>query len=513
MNKSRTSLALKNTLVTTVVTFFNFPIQFINRYFMVRYLGITYLGLTSLFSNILSVLSLADLGIGSAIIFLLYKPLATRDFEKVSVIMKYYRRIYQYICGIIFLLGILIIPFLHVFVGEKITYPHVYLLFVIYLLGAASSYLFSYNQSLLYADQKSYVISWLNLLVTYVMLALQIITVITLKNPLIYATLFVFSGFITNLLVTIYVNRKYKFNKHIKKKLSSSEKKSLVHNVIGNMFMRVSGVVVTATDNIFLSAFVGVDIVGIYANYVTIINVIQKIITQVINSVAGSIGNYIVQKEKSESKRLFFNLQFINFLMVSMAFLGILFLSDDVITWWLGSKYIIDKWDVFLIALSFYVMNYRIVGWNFISVYGLAKYMKLFSTTEMLANVVFTLIFLTMFKLKLAGVILGTVCSTILTVAWQDPYVIFHHAFDSSVKEYTLKYIYNIIILVADTFVTKGMISVIDNISLNLIISIALKAILIIIISIVIPYILYIKSYEVKYLNNLVFRIIRGTRQ
>ncbi len=99
---SRSNLAFRNSIVSGLVTLLNFPIQFINRYFMVHYLGATYLGLTSLFTNILSVLSLADLGIGTAIVFLMYKPLADHDYDKVSLIMHYYRKIYQAIALVIF---------------------------------------------------------------------------------------------------------------------------------------------------------------------------------------------------------------------------------------------------------------------------------------------------------------------------------------------------------------------------------------------------------------------------
>lgn len=139
---SRSNLAFRNSIVSGLVTLLNFPIQFINRYFMVHYLGATYLGLTSLFTNILSVLSLADLGIGTAIVFLMYKPLADHDYDKVSLIMHYYRKIYQAIALVIFTLGICILPFLRFFIGKSISYPHVYWLFIIYLLGSASSYLF-----------------------------------------------------------------------------------------------------------------------------------------------------------------------------------------------------------------------------------------------------------------------------------------------------------------------------------------------------------------------------------
>lgn len=143
MKQSRTKLAMKNVSVTGLVTLLNFPIQFINRFFMVRYLGMAYLGITSLYANILSVLSLTDLGVGTAIIFMMYQPLEDGDHRKLSILMRYYRLVYHAIGLIIFVIGLLIIPFLHVFLGKQISYPHVYLLFIIYLLGSVSSYLFS----------------------------------------------------------------------------------------------------------------------------------------------------------------------------------------------------------------------------------------------------------------------------------------------------------------------------------------------------------------------------------
>lgn len=501
--KPRSALALRNSFVSGFVMLLNFPIQFINRYFMIHYLGVTYLGLTSLFTNILSVLSLADLGIGSAITFLLYKPLANRDFDRLSIIMKYYRRIYRFIAGIMFILGIVILPFLKFFLGKSINYPHVYTLFVIYLLGSASSYLFSYNQSLLYADQENHIVSWINLIVTYLMLSIQIYTVILYKNPLLYAALFVFSGFVTNIFVTLYVNKKYPLiNTH--EKLDKKSRDILVQNVIGNMFMRISGVLVTSTNSIFLSAFAGVVIVGLYANYVTITTVIQKFMTQIINAISGSVGNFIVEKSRKESEKLFNNLQFINFLILNVAFLGILFLSNDVITLWIGEKYVISRLNVLLIAVSFYFMNYRMLGWSFISIYGLARYMKIFSINEMIANIAFTLLYMWAFDLKLTGVLLGTITSTILTVTWQDPYIIFHHAFHSNVRSYFNKYFYNLLIVAIEC----GIIIAIEPLlPTNIILHLISLLMLIGIVSIVIPFICYLGKDELKYSLDIVERI------
>lgn len=447
MKQSRTKLAMKNVSVTGIVTLLNFPIQFINRLFMVRYLGMAYLGITSLYANILSVLSLTDLGVGAAIIFMMYKPLEDGDHRKLSILMRYYRNIYHAIAIVIFALGLIIIPFLHVFLGKQINYPHVYVLFLIYLLGTVSSYLFSYNQSLLNADQQSHIVSAINLVVCYVMLTAQIITVVMFKSPLLYTALFVFTGFVTNLFVSIYVRRHYPYIYETKDRLTKEENRLLFDNVVGNFFLRVSGVVVTGTDNLFLSAFAGVVQVGFYANYVTLTAFLQKFMTQVISSFTGSIGNFSFTSDYSAAEDLFHKLQYINFVILNLATMGIVFLSKDVIDLWLGKQYVLDPLTTLLIGLSFYVMNYRVLGWGFVAAYGLGKHMKLFSVNEMVANVVFSLIFLWGFHMGLRGVILGTILSTILTVSWQDPYIIFKYGFHSRPTKYFGRYIRNLIII------------------------------------------------------------------
>lgn len=506
MNKGRTFLAFKNSVIAGFVTLLNFPIQFINRFFMIRYLGITYLGLTSLYANIIGVLSLADLGIGTAIVFMLYKPLGEQDAEKISVLMKYYRNIYRCIALIILVLGICVIPFLKFFIGKSIDYPHVYLLFIIYLLGAVSSYFFSYNQSLLYADQRNNIVSWINLIVNYIMLTIQIMTVLFFKDPLLYAILFVFSNFITNIFLSIYVRKNYSI-KPTKKSLDKSEKKLLLQNVVGNGFLRISGVIVTGTDSILLSAFAGIIQVGIYANYVTIVNVIQRFMIQVIGAITGSIGNFITNKNSRDGKILFYNLQFINFILVNIACLGIYFLINDVVLLWIGKKYILCNLNVFLIAISFYFMNYRMLGWNFVSVYGLSRYMKIFSINEIIANVALSLIFLVIFKLRLTGILLGNIFSTLFTVMWQDPYIIFKKGFHTTTKKYFKRYIYNLFILGLEFIVISFLAVLSEKLLTDPITRLIIMGIIIIIVGSVMPISFYLKTSEFRYLLTLIKKI------
>lgn len=508
MMTSRTNLAFKNVFVTTLVNILTFPLQFINRYYMIHYLGITYLGITSLYANILSVLSLADLGIGTAIVFLLYKPLAQNNKRKIAILMHYYKKIYRFICFIILTLGLLFIPFLHYLLHSYVNYPHVYLIFIIYLLGTSSSYLFSYNQSLLYADQKNRIYSWYNLAVCYIMIILQIITVRIFKDPVLYATLFVFTGFITNIFVSLYVKKIYHLKYPKKGKLSLIERKELKANVFGNMIMRISGVIVTGTDNILLSVFTTVIQVGLYANYTTITNIISQLMTQIISASTGSIGNFIVSKSSKESKQLFYNLQYINFLILNLAVLGILFLSKDVITLWLGKKYVLSPLNTILIAISFFVMNYRMLGWSFIAIYGLSKYMKLFSISELCVNLIASFAFLKFFHLGVTGVILGTILSTISTVSWQDPYIIFHHGFRSSIRGYFQQYTLNILIFLTELFVLSGLNSYFEKSIKSSLLHFIIMLILILIVGVILPNIFYFKKREQKYLIFLLKKCI-----
>ena len=506
---SRTTKAITNATWTGISTLLTFPIQFINRYYMVHYLGITYLGITSLYSNILSILSLADLGVGTAITFLLYKPLQMKDWKSLSAIMNLYKKIYRWIAAVILVLGLIVIPFLGFFLKSSINYNNVYILYLVYLFGTVSSYLFSYNQSLLYADQNAHIVSIITLVTNYIMVIIQVVTLLMFKNPVLYALLFVFNQFIANCVISLYVKKKYSMILKTNKSISHEEKRQLRDNVVGNMFLRVGGVVVTGTDNLFLSAFTNVIQVGLYTNYLTITSSLQRFMTQMIGAITGSIGNFSVVKSKKEASVLFQKLQFINFIIVSIATLAIIFLSNEFISLWLGKKYVLDHFNVILIGLSFYFMNYRMIGWNFISVYALAPRMKLFAVNEMLANVIFSLIFLKAFNLGLTGVLLGTIFSTILTVGWQDPYVIFKHGFNTSPRPFFSRYILNLVILILELSIVELMANFFINKLFNSFSTFMVMIPIIIIIGIITPLPFYYKSLELQYSTKLIKRLLK----
>ena len=341
------------------------------------------------------------------------------------------------------------------------------------------------------------------------MIIFQIITVKVFRSPLLYAAMYVFTGFITNILVSIYVNQHYHLNyKKSNGKLSKEEFHELFSNVVGNMFLRISGVVVTGTDSILLSAFTNVIQVGYYANYLTITNVIQQLMTKVVGAVTGSIGNYSVSQDRREGEKLFYNLQFLSFFLLNLATLGILFASKDVIGLWLGRSYVLSPLNTFLIAISFYLINYQMLGWNFIAVYGLAKYMKIVSVSEMIINFLASILFLKYFHLGITGIVLGTICSTLLTVSWQDPLVIFHYGFKTGLGRYVRQYLRFLIVLVLEIIIINFTLIYMDRSITNSWYHLFIVILLILFIGSVLPLIVYINSDEEKFLFNLIKRII-----
>ena len=181
MNQKRTTATIKNIFTGFIQKLITLVCVFISRKLFIQYIGIDYLGINSLFANILSVLSMADLGFGVAIAYSLYKPLAEKDYETIRGLIKYYRKIYNIIAGAIFSIGLLLIPFLDYLVNLESDIPNLTLYYVIFLAQTSVSYLFVYKAALLNADQKSYIINNLFAATSIVTTALQILAIVIYK--------------------------------------------------------------------------------------------------------------------------------------------------------------------------------------------------------------------------------------------------------------------------------------------------------------------------------------------
>lgn len=259
------AFGLGGTLITTLL-------GFISRTVFINTLGVTYLGVNGLMISLLSMLSLAELGVGTAITFSLYKPLAEKDTEKVNTLMAFYKKFYRIIGLIIFALGLLFMCFLKYIVQDAHGISNLYLIYFIFLVDTSYTYFFSYKRTLITADQKAYLLVPFTAGFYSLMVAARIAVLILFQNYIIYLLIQLVVGLAENIFINRYIDRKYTFLKDkSEQKIPKSEMAVITKNVKAMFLHRLGDYAVNGTDNIIISAFVSVTVVGLYSNYLLVI--------------------------------------------------------------------------------------------------------------------------------------------------------------------------------------------------------------------------------------------------
>ena len=299
-------------LANQILTVF---IQFLVRTIFIKTLAAEYLGLNGLFSNILSVLSLAELGLGTAIVCNMYGPLARKDEKQILVYFNAYRKVYFIIGLIIGVVGLCILPFVNFLVADADNVPHLRLFFGIYLADTVSSYFFAHYKSLFTADQKDYLNTIVRTVFLLAQTALQIVFLLTTHNFILFLVTKICCDLISGFVVSIIAKKQYPFIRNrCEDKLDPNEKKQLFSDSYGVLSVRVGLVVLNSTDSIIISSIFGSIITGYYSNYYLIIGSISTAIGLIFSSVEASIGNYCAQNSSSDSFALFKNIHYIYYL-------------------------------------------------------------------------------------------------------------------------------------------------------------------------------------------------------
>lgn len=501
----RLKKSIFNALSNTTILILRSVLLFVVRIVFVRTLGKMYLGIDSLFTNIISVLSIVELGIGTAINFSLYKPLHDKDYKKVSQIMGFLRRMYIILGIIVFIIGIGIIPFLHIIVKENIT--NIYLLYILYLIPTVLSYFISYKESLLNADQNMYKSS---IIVggTYIaMYILRIIFLIIMPNLMIYVIIQLVMIIIQRVLVNIYISKNYSFiNFKDKSKLPQQEKKSIFKNVKSMFMHKIGGYLVTGTDSIIISAFptLGLSLVGIYTNYISITSVIDTMIIRGLSGVTASFGDLSVSESKEVQENVFNIISFISSMIYGIFTLGFIFLLTYFINICFGKNYELPSNLVYIICINFYlvgVLRSLDIIKEATGNYSQDRYAPLI---QALINLVLSIVLTKLFGL--IGVILGTLISTILVPLWNKPYILYKYLFNKNCLSYfwnQIKYfmfflfVYFICIIIYRYVCIK-----------NIILLFIIKGIILCTVFIVILLIVFRKNKEFEYLKKVFLKFI-----
>jgi len=446
-NRSRTEYSILNILTGLGGYALNTVLGFVCRMVFVRCLAADYLGVNGLFTNILSMLSLAELGVGSAIVYALYKPLAENDEEKIASLMGLYGRAYRTIGILIGVAGLALMPFLDLIIREQPNISEsIYLLYGINLFNTASSYFFSYRSSLLIAAQRNYIVSGVNYGITIAQSAVQMVYLLVFRDYIGYLLIQTLGILIYNVTVSAIAVKHFPY---IRKRdlvpLPREEKQKIFANIRDLMIYKVSGLLVNSTDNILITFFNGLATTGVASNYTLLVNTLNSLLGQVFNGLTASIGNHNASEPVQKRYEMFCFLNMMNFWIFGWAALGIFFCSSDLVRLFFGEAYVLPIEIPFVLAVNFYVSGVTNVVGTYKHTMGLFHYGRFVQVFTGLINIILSVVLGKIWGLF--GILFATVIARACTHLWYTPCVVYKYGFGKPVAGYWRSYIRYLLIL------------------------------------------------------------------
>lgn len=469
--KSRTKNSFINMIVSVFSNVISILIGIIAQAIFIKILGKEYLGLNGLFSNIISMLGIVELGMGSAIIYNLYKPIAENDTECIKSLMNFYKKSYHIIGIIVAVLGLVIMPFLKYITGEVVLPVNTNIVYLLFLTDIVFSYFLSYKRSILYADQKNYIVKIIHIFYLILVNTLQLIILYLFKNYYYYLIVKIIMRLVENMCITICANKKYSFLKDNNiKKLDKKIEKDIFKKVKSLFLHQIGAFAINGTDNIVISRYVGLSSVGLYSNYYLIINSVQTIASQIIDATTPSIGNLLVTESTEKHFEVFKRMRFINFWIASFCGICIYSLMEPFVKLWIGEEYLLSSIILFVLTINFYQKTSRLTYKSFKTAAGIFYEDRFVPIIEATINIVISVLLAK--KIGLVGVFIGTIVSGLSLWCYSYPKYVYKNLFQKKYLNYakeTIGYISMFLITLYIT-ITITDIFIINNIFLQLII-------------------------------------------
>ena len=505
--KTRTEYSVLNMITGLGGYFLNTVIGYICRIIFVRCLAAEYLGINGLFSNILSMLSLVELGIGSAMGYALYQPLAKDDKEKITSLMALYKKSYNIIGIVVALLGIMMIPLLqYIIVKPQQIVENIYIIYLVYLFNTASSYFFSYRSALLIAAQKNYIVSGVNYAITTIVSIIQIPILLITQNFMIYLICQSIGVFINNVIVSMWAKHDYPYiEKKNVKPITKKEKRQMAVNIKALTINKIAAMLVNNTDNIVITYFNGLISTGVISNYTLLTGTLGSITSQLFNGITASVGNLNAVENNKKKYNFFRILNLANFWIYGWCCIGIFLVSGEIVKICFGQKFVLDMQIPLVLAINFYLVGMNNAVLIYKNAMGLFKYGQYLLILTAMINLVLDVILGKMWGMF--GIFLATIIARVLTNTWYEPYAVFKYGLEKNFKEYIkifLEYVVVLIFTGAVCYVLCGFCKY------NNIINLILKVIICSIIPNIVFYMCYGKTQEGKYLIGAIKKIITG---
>ena len=432
---SRTSNSLRNMGSAVGGQMLNNLLRFACRTVFLHTLGQEFLGISSLYSNVISILNISELGLSTAITYSLYKPLADNDVEAVRSIMSFFLSAYRVISLLVLAVGLALMPALpHLMTGvtDKVNIYHYYLL---YLAETVVSYqFFSYKSVLLIANQKKYVVDMVMYGCQIVMNLLQMAVLIIWRSFLAYTVLFIINNIVFNCITALLVDRRYPWLRGKAKKLSRKERKKILVRIYATGLNKVSVAVGTSTDNLVISSWVSVVAVGLYSNYSMVVQIFQKLLSSIFQAVGSSLGNLYATESPERNAQMFRCLNLFNNYLITLCSVCFLVMFQPFVRLWAGKEYVLGYGVVISIVLNFatnYLQNVVQIYREACGTFVRGKYRPLATAV---INLVVSIILVQHFGIS--GVLWGSIISRMITTWWFDAWLLHRVGFGVSPAHY-----------------------------------------------------------------------------
>ena len=497
----RTKKAIRNSISSAISFLIITLVGLIAQKVFLDILGTEILGLNGLYNNIISMLSISELGIGLAIISNLYKPVAANDKEKIKSLLAFYKKAYHIIIIIIIILSILFLPFLKYIVGEISSTINIYIIFGLYVFDSVSSYLIAYKRSILYATQENYIINYIHLGYILVLNFIQILILKMTSSFVLYLIIKIIMRYVENIAITLIVNKKYPYlkDKNITK-IDSQTKNNIFKKIKGLIFHRIGAFVVMGTDNILISYFFGVSTVGIYYNYNVIIAAVNSLITQTISATTSSVGNLLATENKKKVYSIYKNINFINYTLALISSLLLLNLIQPFISLWVGKEYSLESSVIIVLVINFFLTMMRRTISIFKEASGIFYEDRFVPVLESIMNIVFSVVLAKLFGLS--GIFLGTILSTLFLFLYDFPKYGYKIIFERKSFEFIIDFIKYLLLTLLIIVMNYALMY---NISLsNMILELLIKGFITVVVNCAIIWILFRKTTEFKYELNII---------
>ncbi|SFL16095.1 Membrane protein involved in the export of O-antigen and teichoic acid [Paenibacillus sp. 1_12] len=490
------SAGLANQVIITVLSFFS-------RTIFIHTLGIEYLGVNGLFTNILAMLTLAEAGIGSSIVYSLYKPIAENNREKIYALMRLYKKAYGIIALVVLVLGLGLLPFLHVFVKDT-SIDNLHLIYIIFLMNTVMPYFFQHKIAFLNVNQKGYIITGIYSVSSILSMLLKIGILHYTQNYIMYLIIDSIITITNSLIMVILVDRMYPY---LKKKtsavLDAAVKSDIVKNIKAILLQNIGTYLIFGTDNIIISSFINVAAVGLYSNYNMLIDICRTFINQVFNNIYHSVGNLVAQESQDKIYSVYKVYWFLNFWLYSFFSIFLYIITEPFINLWIGSSFIMSGSVLIVLMVVFYERGMRNAITTVKTTAGIFHEDRYAPLVQAVVNLGFS-IWLVQYW-GIVGVFLGTLISAVAVPIWTTPYLVYKKVFNKPLSSYFMTYLFYAGVGLGTCTVTSLVCKLVvpDNLS---------KLILTVLIVLIVPNIIYIcifrKTEEFKYLRKIAVRLI-----